>query len=112
MTLREVVQAEGLPARVASIRTVNVVATGDFGASLDLIRLVGEFPDASYEPEAFPGMILRNADRSAVLLFSSGKFVLSGFRSERSARMWIAEFRQKMVLAGHLRRTRARKSVR
>lgn len=106
VTLPEIVRAEGVPARMKPVRTVNVVATGDFGERLNLSRLFGEFPDASYEPEAFPGMVLHNEDRSVVLLFGSGKFVCSGSKSVRLARGWVEEVRRRLVTTGQLRQTR------
>lgn len=90
ISLEEVVQAEGVPAHLGPIVTVNIVATCNLGRHLDLRKIHALFPQSSYEPERFPGLIVRHPDHCASLLFSSGRVVSTGARSEKSAHSIIA----------------------
>ncbi len=70
----------------APVRPVvqNIVATHDLRRPIELPRVVQRLPseDVSYEPEQFPGLILRFPnDKAVVLIFSSGKVVITGTRS-------------------------------
>lgn len=63
----------------------NIVALADLGRPLDLVKISETLAswDISYEPEQFPGLILHlGKGRSTVLVFSTGKIVLVGTRSE------------------------------
>src|SRR5207253_379938 len=63
----------------------NIVASLDLGVSLDLAEVSETlaFSDISYEPEQFPGLILRpKRGKVVVLIFASGKLVIVGSRSE------------------------------
>lgn len=67
------------------VEILNIVATFDVGRPISLAAIFQalDASTASYEPEQFPGMILDlPQDRGKALLFSSGKVVLTGFRSE------------------------------
>lgn len=102
VTLREVIRAEGQSATMRPIETVNLVVVADLGRELDLARVLPGFPDATYEPEAFPGLVVWNEDHSVVLLFGSGKLVCSGSRSERIARTHVREIQRRLVAGGYL----------
>jgi transcription initiation factor TFIID TATA-box-binding protein len=61
----------------------NIVATSDLGRTIGLEEIAGSLQpmDVEFEPEQFPAVILRIPRPSAVvLLFSSGKFVVTGTR--------------------------------
>jgi transcription initiation factor TFIID TATA-box-binding protein len=64
-------------------RTQNIVATADFEQSIDLEEF-SEKTGAIYEPEQFPGAILRIKQpfKTSVLLFASGKAVITGLKSQ------------------------------
>jgi len=69
------------------IQIQNVVATGDLNQRLDLASILRAAPEAKYEPEEFPGLVYRlMKPRTTTLLFSSGKMVCTGGKSEASAR--------------------------
>ncbi len=79
--------AKDLPALSSPAKIQNVVATFDTGRSVDLALLVrkailsGTY--AEYEPEVFSGIIVHPwKDRITVLLYASGKGVISGARSD------------------------------
>jgi transcription initiation factor TFIID TATA-box-binding protein len=63
-------------------KTQNLVVTVDFEASLNL-ELLSENLRAIYEPEQFPGAILRLEQpfKTSVLLFASGKAVITGLKN-------------------------------
>lgn len=56
---------------------------GDLNHELDLsaIAVLLGIENTEYEPEQFPGVIYRENDRITMLLFSSGKFVVTGSTS-------------------------------
>lgn len=59
----------------------NLVCTGDCGIELNLNALTIGFglENVEYEPEQFPGLVYRSPDHECVvLLFASGKVVLTG----------------------------------
>ncbi len=65
------------------IQIQNVVASGDLGSdiNLDLASILLE--RAIYEPEVFPGLIYRmDKPKAAFLIFSSGRIVIAGAKSE------------------------------
>jgi transcription initiation factor TFIID TATA-box-binding protein len=64
-------------------RTRNIVVTADFGKSLNLEKLA-ENSKAIYEPEQFPGAILRidKPSKASVLVFASGKIVITGLTKQ------------------------------
>ena len=66
-----------------TIEIVNVVATVDMGRGVDLELAEVALDDVMYEPEQFPGLIVRMQEPKVVfLIFVSGKMVCTGGRSE------------------------------
>ncbi len=65
----------------------NVVASVSLGQPIDLYALVNKNPYLRYEPEKFPAIQLRFVNpRVTILIFSSGKAVIAGARSEEDVR--------------------------
>jgi transcription initiation factor TFIID TATA-box-binding protein len=60
----------------------NLVVAMDLGVSLNLEKLA-EVPRAIYEPEQFPALIMRldKPCKASVLIFASGKIVVTGLKS-------------------------------
>jgi transcription initiation factor TFIID TATA-box-binding protein len=71
-------------------RIENIVATAEFGIKINLDRLAERIAGAEYNPEAFPGLIIRR-HRSSVLLFSTGKAVITGSKSEEELERNVSE---------------------
>ena len=72
------------------IRIENVVASISVNAEIDLDRLAASLPSAEYEPEQFPGLVLRLEDpKSAILVFSSGKMVCTGAKAPKFIKIAI-----------------------
>jgi transcription initiation factor TFIID TATA-box-binding protein len=70
----------------------NIVATTDLGKPIPLTKLARTQPNTEYNPETFPGLVLRIKEpKSAVLVFSSGKLVCTGTKSSGQVRKVVAE---------------------
>ena len=60
----------------------NLVAAADFGRKIDIESLSSSICGAIYEPEQFPALIYRTGQgKLVVLIFSSGKAILTGART-------------------------------
>jgi len=76
-----------LPKKTAIVSIQNVVASASLKQRLDLESIVRVFPGVEYRPEQFPGLVYRlKKPKTATLIFSSGKMVCTGARSERLAK--------------------------
>ena len=73
------------------INIQNIVASGSVGMDLNLNVLAMKLDNTEYEPEQFPGLVYKlavepdkgRAFKSTFLLFSNGKVVCTGTKSER-----------------------------
>ena len=71
-------------------RVENIVASTDLKVELDLYGLAKLSYDIDYEPEQFPGAILKIHDpKSALLLFNNGKIICTGARTEADVKRSI-----------------------
>lgn len=60
----------------------NLVATTSLEVDIPLLKLAKYNPNTEYNPEQFPGLVLRIPHlKSAVLVFSSGKLVCTGSKN-------------------------------
>ena len=76
-----------MPKTKATIRIQNVVASATLNQRVDLNAVMKSFPGAEYHPEQFPGLVFRiRRPKTATLIFSSGKMVCTGSKSEKEAR--------------------------
>ena len=76
---------------------VNLVASGNLNATLDLYNLPITIPNIEYEPEQFPGAILKLKEpRVSMLLFKNGKVICSGASSE--AQISLAIFKASKLI--------------
>ena len=63
-------------------RVRNMVASLDLGHAIDLVQLVKNSPNVIYEPEQFPGAMLKTKGESmSFLIFASGKIVIAGAKT-------------------------------
>ena len=61
----------------------NIVASAELGLELDLYTIASKVKDVEYEPEQFPGAILKFlSPKTSLLLFKNGKIICTGGRSE------------------------------
>jgi transcription initiation factor TFIID TATA-box-binding protein len=76
-----------MPKTKAIITIQNVVAAATLNQKVDLNAVVKSFPGVEYRPEQFPGLVFRlKRPKTATLIFSSGKMVCTGAKSEKESR--------------------------
>jgi transcription initiation factor TFIID TATA-box-binding protein len=70
------------------VKIQNIVAAGSVGMDLNLNVLAMKLENTEYEPEQFPGLVYKLPDQKATfLLFSNGKVVCTGTKSEEEVNM-------------------------
>ena len=77
--------------------TRNIVALIDMKQPLPIHRMVPLIHGAIYEPETFPGMILKRT-KSSFLIFASGKIVSTGTKSMEDLRVTSFEITNKLMI--------------
>ena len=69
------------------LKIQNIVATTSLCKEVSLTKLARTQPNTEYNPDTFPGLILRvKKPKSAVLVFSSGNLVCTGTKSVAQVR--------------------------
>jgi len=69
------------------INIVNVVASASLDQKINLLDIMKVFRNVEYRPKQFPGLVFRlKRPKTATLIFSSGKMVCTGAKSEKMAR--------------------------
>ena len=64
----------------------NVVATASLDQKLDLLAIMKVFRNVEYRPKKFPGLVFRlKRPKTATLIFSTGKMVCTGAKSDKLA---------------------------
>jgi len=86
-----------LDVSIAEIRIHNIVVVDTIGHKVQLDKIVASLPDTNieYEPEQFPGMIIKE-DGLSFLLFSSGKIVLTGVKDVESIEPALEKIKKKI----------------
>ena len=75
-----------------SLKIQNIVATTSLGKEVPLTKLAKTIQNTEYNPEQFPGLVLRIKEpKSAVLVFSSGNLVCTGTKSIARVRLVIEQ---------------------
>jgi len=71
------------PEKAKEIRIVNIVVSGSLDKSkIPLEKMAATLPNTEYNPEQFPGLVLRIREpKTSALIFNSGKIVCTGARS-------------------------------
>ncbi len=81
----------------------NVVATVvmEISEKIDLTKIARKFEDAEYNPERFPGLVMRITDPKATfLIFSTGKMVITGLRRADEASPGVGKIVKAIKKAG------------
>jgi transcription initiation factor TFIID TATA-box-binding protein len=74
----------------ASITIENIVASVTLKQTIDLNSVLQAFPQVEYRPARFPGLIFRlRKPKTTTLIFSTGKMVCTGARSEKQAKQAV-----------------------
>ncbi len=75
-----------MPQTKPIISIENVVASATINQRIDLNAITRNFTDVEYHPDQFPGLVFRlKMPKTATLIFSSGKMVCTGAKSEEQA---------------------------
>ena len=64
------------------IKVVNIVVSTSLNHDIPLEKMASTLPNTEYNPEQFPGLVIRIKEpKTSALIFSSGKVVCTGARS-------------------------------
>lgn len=74
-----------LKAKLKSLEVVNVVALLNTGHKIDVEKASAELENVMYEPNIFPGLVVRLGNGVSGLVFYSGQVVLAGNKSIEDA---------------------------
>jgi len=84
-----------------SIRIENTVASVTLNQRFDLNAIVKGNPGVEYRPEKFPGLVFRlKKPKTATLIFSTGKMVCTGAKSEKLAKRAIKKVVKELKNSG------------
>ncbi|MFX1257044.1 MAG: TATA-box-binding protein [Promethearchaeota archaeon] len=81
----------------------NVVATVimEITEKIDLNQIARKYSDVEYNPERFPGLVMKISDPKATfLIFSTGKMVVTGLRRADEASLGVEKAIKKIKKAG------------
>ena len=79
-----------MPLTKSTFNIENVVASASINQRVDLIEITKKFKHVEYHPEQFPGLVFRlKIPKTATLIFSSGKMVCTGAKSEEQAKIAV-----------------------
>jgi len=78
------IQPEIKVLRRVTYAVVNIVATAALNQTVDLFQAALSLDNVEYEPEQFPGAIVRITDpKITLLLFKNGKIICAGAKTEK-----------------------------
>ena len=90
-----------MPQTKPIISIENVVASATVDQRIDLNQITRDFPDVEYHPDQFPGLVFRlKSPKTATLIFSSGKMVCTGAKSEDMAKKAVNTVVKKLRKGG------------
>jgi len=85
----------------SNLKVQNIVATTSLGKDVSLTKLARTQSNTEYNPEQFPGLVLRiKKPKSAVLVFSSGNLVCTGTKSVAQVKQVIDEVIKQIAKIG------------
>ncbi len=83
------------------INIVNVVASVTLNQKFNLLDIVKNFRNVEYNPKRFPGLVFRlKRPKTAILIFSTGKMVCTGAKSEKMARRAVHKVVRELKYGG------------
>jgi transcription initiation factor TFIID TATA-box-binding protein len=94
--LSEYLEERGLGILSGKFSIQNFVFTEDLETEINIDKIALEKEEAEYDPETFPGMILRK-EKGTILVFSSGKVVISGAESKDDAKDALKYLREDIL---------------
>ncbi len=88
-------------AEKSNLKVQNIVATTSLGKPISLTQLAKSQSNTEYNPEQFPGLVLRIKEpKSAVLVFSSGNLVCTGTKSVAQVKQVINQVIKQIAKIG------------
>jgi transcription initiation factor TFIID TATA-box-binding protein len=85
----------------SNLKVQNIVATTSLGKPVSLTQLAKTQNNTEYNPEQFPGLVLRIKEpKSAVLVFSSGNLVCTGTKSVAQVKEVITQVIKQIAKIG------------
>ncbi|MBU0527256.1 MAG: TATA-box-binding protein [Candidatus Micrarchaeota archaeon] len=80
------------------IEITNIVASANLHMELDLYKIAYKLRDVEYEPEQFPGAILKFKDpKASLLLFKNGKVICAGAKNENEIKLALAKAKKLLI---------------
>ena len=77
------------------VKVQNIVATTSLEKAIPLVKLAETLPNTEYNPEQFPGLVMRIKDpKTSALIFSSGKIVCTGAKSMKKVKESVTQIIQ------------------
>ncbi len=78
----EIPKEKIIRSKAKSLEVVNIVVSAALGHDIPLEKMAATLSNTEYNPEQFPGLVIRIKDpKTSALVFSSGKIVCTGARS-------------------------------
>ncbi len=94
-------QESSIEPKDLDINIVNVVATASLDQTLDLLTIMKTFMNVEYRPKRFPGLVFRlKRPKTTTLIFSTGKMVCTGAKSEKQARSAVRKVVRELKNSG------------
>jgi transcription initiation factor TFIID TATA-box-binding protein len=85
----------------SSLKIENIVAAGAIADAIDLEFIAGAITDCTFSKRKFPGAVYHMQDpKSAALIFSSGKIVITGFQRPEDIPVALQKLQDKLEGAG------------
>jgi transcription initiation factor TFIID TATA-box-binding protein len=86
---------------ISNYKIENMVASAHLEKELDLHRLAIDIEGANYDPESFPGLIVRMKEpKTATLIFHSGKIVCTGAKNLEQIKKSLEAVKKSVEKAG------------
>jgi len=88
---------------MATWKPSNIVIAVDLKTRLPLDKIAMELENTSYDPENFPGLIYKIEEgdkRVTILMFNSGKLIVTGIKSSKEAKKYVEELRKTLKSIG------------
>ncbi len=96
-----ITESRNMPQTKPIVSIENVVASASVDQKMDLNEITRTFPDVEYHPDQFPGLVFRlKVPKTATLIFTSGKMVCTGAKSEEMSRKAVKTVVQRLRKGG------------
>ena len=83
------------------VKIQNVVAVASLDQKINLLDIMKIFRNVEYRPKKFPGLVFRlKRPKTATLIFTTGKMVCTGAKSEREARSAVMKVVRELKASG------------